>query len=48
MVQTGDEGPQVGYVAGHVRRPSGMTIRQRLRGGRVLDAVRVGGEIGAG
>jgi hypothetical protein len=25
-----------------------MTIRQRLRGGRVLDAVRVGGEIGAG
>jgi hypothetical protein len=41
MVQTGNEAPQVGHIARYVRRPSGMTIRQRLARRRVLDPVRV-------
>lgn len=46
-IQPGDEVPQVRHVARHVRRPSGVTIRQRLRRRHVLSAVRVARKVRA-
>ena len=48
MVQTGNEVPQVRNIARHVRRPSGVTIRQRLPRRGVLDPVRMGCKEAAG